>query len=160
MLRPLLHGLAAGAVGTTVLNTLTYLDMAVRARPPSSVPDDTVDRLAGIAGLDLAGDEGGPDVASARREAIGALLGYATGFGVGAAYGLLRQRALVGVPAALAGVGIGAAATVATVVPYTALGVSDPRTWSASGWAADIVPHLGYGWATAATFEALAARRR
>jgi hypothetical protein len=25
------------------------------------------------------------------------------------------------------------------------LGVSDPRTWSAQDWAADLLPHLAYG---------------
>ncbi len=87
-------------------------------------------------------------------------MGYLTGFGVGAVYGLLRPRILADVPRSVAGVGIAAAATAATVVPYSALGVSNPRTWPASSWAADIIPHLCYGWATAAAFDALHGPRR
>ncbi len=36
-----------------------------------------------------------------------------------------------------------------------ALGISDPRTWSAQDWAADVVPHLAYGLVTAATLAGL-----
>ena len=40
-----LHGLAAGAVGTLFLNAATYLDMAVRGRPASPIPEaDASDR--------------------------------------------------------------------------------------------------------------------
>jgi hypothetical protein len=151
----LVRGVAAGAVGTAVLNTVTYLDMTLRARPASSVPADTVAAMAARAGVSLAGDGPDSDTAAARREGIGALLGYLTGFGVGAAYGVLRPRVLAGVPRSLAVVGIGATATAVTVAPYRALGVSDPRTWPASSWAADLVPHLCYGWATATAFDAL-----
>ena len=124
--RPLIHGLTAGAVGTTVLNTVTYLDMVVRDRPSSDVPAETAERATDLAG-----------------------------YGVGAAYGVLRSSVLSGVPRPIAGVGIAAAATAATVLPYSALGVSDPRSWPAKSWAADIIPHLCYGWATAAAFDAL-----
>jgi hypothetical protein len=149
------HGLAAGAVGTAVLNTVTYLDMAVRARPSSSVPAQTVEKATDLAGVTLAAEGNDSDRAGTRREAIGALLGYATGFGVGAAYGLLRPGPLRRIPRSVAGVGLAAAATASTVMPYSALGVSDPRTWPAKSWAADIIPHLCYGWATAATFDTL-----
>jgi hypothetical protein len=37
----------------------------------------------------------------------------------------------------------------------TALGVTDPRTWSASSWLSDVVPHAAYAVAAAATLEAL-----
>jgi len=160
----LVHGLMAGAVGTSVLNTVTYLDMTVRGRPASSVPSETAGKLADIAGVPLSGGSNGSNegeqdgddpTADNRKEAIGALMGYLTGFGVGAAYGLLRPRLPARVPLAIAGVGIAAAATASTVVPYTAMGVSDPRTWGVAGWLSDIVPHLCYGWATAATFDAL-----
>jgi len=39
--------------------------------------------------------------------------------------------------------------------PMTVLGVTDPRTWPASSWAADLTPHLAYGVVTAATMSAL-----
>lgn len=154
-MRHLVHGLAAGAVGTAVLNTVTYLDMAMRARPSSDVPAQTVDKMADLAGVTLAAEGHDSQKAETRREAIGALLGYATGFGVGVVYGLLRPGPLRRLPRSVAGVGIAAAATASTVAPYRALGVSDPRTWPAKSWAADIIPHLCYGWATAAAFDAL-----
>ena len=50
----LIRGVAAGAVGTAVLNTLTYLDMAVRGRPSSSVPADTAGKMADLFGVTLA----------------------------------------------------------------------------------------------------------
>lgn len=155
----LVHGLAAGAVGTAVLNTVTYLDMAVRARPSSSVPAQTVDELTDLAGVSLAAGGHDSEEAATRREAVGALLGYATGFGVGAVYGLLRAGPLERLPRPAAAVGIAAAATASTVLPYSALGVSDPRTWPAKSWAADIIPHLCYGWATVAAFDALHERK-
>lgn len=151
----LVEGLAAGAVGTAVLNTVTYLDMAVRGRSSSSTPSATVDKLTDLGGVSLSEEGHDSDEAAARRQALGSLLGYATGFGVGAVYGLLRPRVLRRVPLPVAGVGIAAAATISTVAPYAALGVSDPRTWPPKSWAADIIPHLCYGWATAAAFDAL-----
>ncbi|MCP9968874.1 hypothetical protein LUX57_29935 [Actinomadura madurae] len=45
----LTRGLAAGAAGTTALNLVTYLDMAVRGRPASSTPEQSVERLADVA---------------------------------------------------------------------------------------------------------------
>jgi len=59
-------------------------------------------------------------------------------------------------PSAVAGT---VAATLGALVgsngPMTVLGVTDPRTWPASSWIADIVPHLAYGAATAAVLERL-----
>ena len=39
--------------------------------------------------------------------------------------------------------------------PIAALGVSDPRTWAAKDWAADVVPHLVYGTVTARVLDDL-----
>jgi hypothetical protein len=36
----------------------------------------------------------------------------------------------------------------------TVLGVTDPRTWSAADWLADVVPHAMYALAATATFDA------
>lgn len=152
-MRPIIQGAAAGAVGTTVLNAVTYLDMTVRGRPSSDVPAETAEKMTDLAGVKVAHDED-DDEGQARKQGLGALLGYITGVGVGAVYGALRKRRLRDVPRTVTGVGIGAAATIATVAPYSALGVSDPRTWPAKSWASDIVPHLCYGWATAAAFDA------
>lgn len=152
----LLNGIAAGAAGTTVLNAVTYLDMVVRARPASSTPADTVRKFEERIGITLSTD--GPDSESAanRREGLGALLGIAAGLGTGAVYGLLRPY--VRAPLLLLGIGAGLAANVGTTGPMVALGITDPRTWPASSWLADLVPHLAYGMATAAVFERMNGR--
>ena len=150
MMRNLLAGIAAGAAGTTALNAVTYLDMAARARPASTTPEDTVRKAQELTGADLGNDE---EDADNRRSALGALLGIASGLVTGAAYGLLRHR-LTGVPLGVLGVGAGVVANIGTTGPMTALGVTDPRTWPAESWVSDLVPHLAYGLATAAAFEA------
>jgi xanthosine utilization system XapX-like protein len=141
------NGLAAGAAGTTALNVVTYLDMAVRGRPSSSMPADAAEELSDKAHVPL-GDGKERD---ARKEGLGALLGYATGLSVGAAYGLLRTR--VRVPWAVAAVGLGAVAMAGSDAPLTALGLTDPRDWPASSWVSDVVPHLAYGVVTAVAYE-------
>jgi hypothetical protein len=45
-------------------------------------------------------------------------------------------------------------------IPITALGVTGPRTWDATGWVFDIVPHLAYGAVTAAGRPRCLERRR
>lgn len=157
MLKNMLHGLAAGAVGTVTLNVMTYADMALRRRPSSDVPAQLVRTVADAVGLDLASgtDEAAQREAAHRASGLGALLGYATGLGMGALYGLLRPR-LRRVSVPLAGVGLGLAAMAASDLPIAATGVSDPATWGATGWAADVIPHLGYGLLTAIAFEAFA----
>jgi hypothetical protein len=92
MRRPLLWGIAAGAVGTIALDVTTYLDMVVRARPASSTPADVAGALAERAGVELAADGNDSESASNRRSGLGALFGYGVGLGVGDAYGLLRSR--------------------------------------------------------------------
>jgi hypothetical protein len=53
------YGVAAGAAGVTTLNTITYLDMAVRARPSSAAPSQAVEQLAqkARAGIPGQGDD-------------------------------------------------------------------------------------------------------
>jgi hypothetical protein len=157
MRRKLLLGIAAGAVGTIALDVATYLDMAVRARPASSVPAEVAGALAQRAGVELAADGNDGERAGNRRSGLGALLGYGVGLGIGAAYGLLRPR-LPGLPRPVAATGLGLAAMAASDVPAAALGVTDPRAWGAVGWASDLLPHLAYGLATASVYEALADR--
>jgi hypothetical protein len=154
MIRRLLWGAAAGAAGTTALNAVTYLDMLVRARPASSTPEQTVERTEELTPLTLSPDGPDSETAQNRRTGLGALLGIATGLGTGAVYGLARPtlgRAPFAVLALVAGLG----ANVGSVAPMTALGVDDPRSWSASSWLSDLVPHLAYGAVTAAVFERL-----
>ena len=155
MRRQLLLGFAAGAAGTAALNTATYLDMAVRGRPSSSLPAEAADRLAGQAHVRL----GSGDRAANRTEGIGALFGYltglSTGVGYGVAYGLLRRRT-GRLPLAVSGTALTAAVMTASNGPMAATGLTDPRTWGVEGWLADLVPHLAYGFAAAAVYDALA----
>lgn len=79
-----LRGAAAGAAGATALNVVTYLDMAVRGRPASSTPGDTVERLAATTHLTVPGDGA---TRTSRVEALGALTGLVAGIGVEACSG-------------------------------------------------------------------------
>jgi hypothetical protein len=159
MNRNVFAGLAAGAAGTTALNTVTYLDMVVRARPASSTPEDTVQRVEEQTGVSLSSQGSGAEAAANRRSGLGALLGIAAGLGVGALYGVLRPR-LRGLPLAVLGTGAGLAANVGTTAPMALLGVTNPPQWSAGSWVSDLVPHLAYGITTAAVWEQLSIRRR
>ena len=58
-------------------------------------------------------------------------------------------------PFAVRALAAGLGANVGSVAPMTALGVDDPREWSASSWLSDLVPHLAYGVVTALVFEKL-----
>lgn len=157
---PLLAGLVAGAAGSVALNVVTYADMAIRGRAASSMPDQAVGKLAKAAGVSLDGEGGGADgnddeKAAHRTQGLGALLGYAVGIGVGIVYGVLAARTRVPLPAAT--LGLGAAAMAGSDLPLITLGLTDPRKWSGTAWAADVVPHLAYG-AAAATAHRLVAR--
>ncbi|MER6826874.1 hypothetical protein ABT352_12880 [Streptosporangium sp. NPDC000563] len=142
-------GILAGAAGTTALNIAGYLDMVVRGRAASGLPAEAAGELADRAGADL----GSGEAADSRREGMGALLGYATGLGVGGLYGLLTEDRRV--PPPLAALGLSAMAMAASVAPLTALRLTDPREWDASSWVSDIVPHLAYGLTAATVYDRL-----
>ena len=151
-IRSVLIGAAAGAVGTAALNIASYADMAARGRPASEAPATMVKSAAASVGLDaLAADD---DAASNRRSGVGALLGYANGLTVGAAYGAVRPG-LRRVPLLLAAVAAGAAAMALGDVPLVKSGATDPSTWGTSGWLADAIPHGVFGLAVALSFDAL-----
>lgn len=150
MNRPLRNGLAAGAAGATALNAVTYLDMALRGRAASNAPEQTVDAVVDALGGRIPGSG---DVLTNRRTALGALTGIGAGVGVGVVAALARAAGLR-LPAPIGGTLTGAAAMAATDVPMAALGVSDPRSWSASAWVSDAVPHLAYGLTTHAVLVA------
>ncbi|TQN42338.1 hypothetical protein FHU33_1735 [Blastococcus colisei] len=145
------RGLAAGAAGTTALDVVNHLDMAVRGRPASTVPERVVDAFARETGRRVPGSGAARD---ARRTALGALAGIANGLGVGVLASAVRSYG-VRFPAPVGAVLAGAASTAATDVMVAQLGVSDPRTWSAADWAADAAPHLAYGAAVQAVLEAV-----
>ncbi|MEO7262708.1 MAG: hypothetical protein ABI047_15845 [Jatrophihabitantaceae bacterium] len=147
----LLIGGAAGAAGTTILNTVTYLDMAIRGRPASSTPQDSIEQLSARTHLRIPGDG---DTRDNRVAGLGPLLGVAAGVGVGALLGLAQAagwRPGLGASTAAAAAG----ALIAGNGPMTVLGVTDPRSWSAADWTADAVPHLAYGVVTAAVLKGL-----
>ncbi|MHA6765203.1 hypothetical protein [Streptacidiphilus sp. PAMC 29251] len=151
MIKSLIRGAAAGAVGTTMLNTATYGDMAWRGRGSSDTPEQVVDGLAARVGRPVPGKGAEHDN---RLTALGALSGIAVGSGVGTVMGGVR-RIGVRMPLWLGGVVTGALAMAATDLPMGALGVSDPRSWSRTDWISDALPHLAYGLATYATLLAL-----
>src|SRR3954466_12139000 len=143
----ILRGAAAGAAGTTALNVVTYLDMAVRGRPASSTPENTVERLVQTAHLTVPGQGA---TRESRVEGLGALTGLVAGIGVGGLLGLARAS----------GFRAGTMLTTLTVLvstngPMTVLGVTDPRTWSRTDWLSDLVPHLAYGAVLTRTMDAL-----
>ncbi|GAA2711845.1 hypothetical protein ACFY2R_17420 [Micromonospora olivasterospora] len=143
-----LDGAIAGAVGTVALNLVTYLDMVLRARPASSAPEESARRLAGLAHVDL----GPEDRAANRRSGLGALIGYATGIAGATAYGALARRRL---PLPVSAAALGGSVMAMSDGSLAALGVSDPRRWSRTDWLSDVVPHLAYGMAAAATLGRL-----
>ena len=143
-----LRGAAAGAAGTTALNVVTYLDMAVRGRPASSTPENTVEKLADAAHVAVPGEGA---TRESRLEGLGALTGLFAGVGVGGLLGLGRAF----------GFRAGTLLTTATVLvstngPMTVLRVTDPRTWSLVDWISDLVPHLAYAAVATTTLDALA----
>jgi hypothetical protein len=147
----ILAGAAAGAAGTAALNAVTYMDMTVRGRPASDTPERTVEKLADSAGVAVPGEG---ETRDHRLTGLGSLSGIATGVGVGAAFGVLRRLGLR--PPTLLGAAVVAlSAMAATDSSMASMGISDPRTWSAADWLADLLPHLAYGLVTYATLQAL-----
>jgi hypothetical protein len=145
-----LRGAVAGAAGTSALNAVTYLDMVVRGRASSSTPERTVEALAEKAHVPIPGDE---QTRSNRVEGLGPLTGLAAGIGVGVLTGLVRATGFRSRP--LVGTGlISAGVLVAANGPMTALGITDPRTWSTTDWVSDVVPHVVYAAVVKATMDA------
>jgi len=147
----ILAGAAAGAAGTSALDAATYLDMTIRGRSASDTPQRTVQKLADQAGVDVPGEG---DTRDNRLTGLGSLSGIATGVGVGAAFGLLRRLGLRP-PTLIGGALVGLAAMAATDSSMASMKISDPRSWSAADWLADLLPHLAYGLVTYATLQAL-----
>lgn len=144
-------GLAAGGAGATALNAVTYLDMVVRGRPASTTPEQTVEKLSQATHLPVPGDE---DTRTNRISGLGPLIGILAGLGPGVVLALARAAGWkpplpveIGLASGLALVGSNG--------PMTALGVTDPRSWSLVAWVSDIVPHLGYGAVTVAVLRRL-----
>lgn len=134
------RGAVAGAAGTCALNATTYLDMALRGRPSSSTPEQTVEQVAQKAGLTIPGEG---EQRADRVQGLGALTGILAGVGVGAALGGVRgiggPTGFPGTAAAAFGLGM-----VAGNGPMTVLGITDPRDWDLTSWLSDVAPHIAY----------------
>jgi hypothetical protein len=146
----LLRGAAAGAAGSSALNAVTYLDMVVRGRPTSSTPEDAVEKLAETAHVPIPGDD---ETRENRKQGLGPLLGLVAGVGVGVLGGLVRSSGYrsatpVGILLTTAGVMLAANG------PMMVLGITHPRTWSATDWISDVVPHVAYGVVVKTTMDA------
>lgn len=151
LIRALAAGALAGAAGTTALNTVTYVDMIWRARPASSTPEATVEKLAEVTGATI------PGTAEERTNRI-AGLGPLTGLLVGTCVGaLLGLASTAGYRPGLLGSSLTAAAgaLLGSNGPMTILGVTDPRTWAPTDWVSDLIPHLAYGIVTGTALQAL-----
>jgi hypothetical protein len=145
-----LRGAAAGAAGTTALNAVTYLDMAGRGRATSSTPEQTVEALAAKVHVAIPGEG---ETRENRLQGLGPLTGLVAGVGIGVLAGLARATGLRTGPL------VGTALTTAGVLlaangPMTVLGITDPRTWSATDWVSDVVPHLAYAVVVRTTIDA------
>jgi hypothetical protein len=139
MANRILAGAIAGAAGVVALNAASYVDMLVRGRSGDEAEAER--------------DDAGEDVAANRRDAMGGLPGMVNGIGIGVVYGIARLI-LPRPPAWLAGAALGAAAMAASDDPATRLGATEPRDWSATNWASDVLPHMAFGLVTAVAFEA------
>jgi len=143
--------LNAAALEATSTFATTYLDMAVRGRAASAVPELAVEKLATHVRADVLGHG---DTRQHRVEGLGSLSGIATGVGVGAVLGLPRRAGLR--PGPVTGSLLsGAVAMVAANASLVRLGITDPRRWSATDWVADALPHLAYGLVAHATLTGL-----
>jgi hypothetical protein len=149
--RTLGHGIVAGAAGVTMLNAITYLDMATRARPSSDTPSQAVEQLTRKVGAQIPGQGDDHDN---RLAGLGPLAGIMTGAVVGVVAAFARP-VLARIPTPLASVTLGALAMAGADGPLVALGLTKPGDWSSADWASDIIPHLGYGAAAYATLTAL-----
>jgi hypothetical protein len=143
------NGLIAGAVGTVTLNGLTYVDQVVRAREASTMPEEMAGTLAHKAGIALGENE---EIVERRKQGLGPLLGILVGLSVACGYGVLRERG-VRLPVPVSGLGVGLAASAVSDTPMAALRLTDPRSWSMSGWLTDLVPHVVFGLTVAAVYE-------
>lgn len=151
VLRALAIGAAAGAAGTTALNAVTYLDMVLQGRPTSETPEQTVERLSEVTNVSVPGEG---ETRDNRVAGLGPLAGLVTGVGSGVLLALARAAGWRPGPIVEAGVATGLA-LLGSNGPMTALGVTDPRTWPASAWVSDIVPHVAYGAVTTAVLREL-----
>jgi len=109
-----------------------------------------VEKLAEKAHLPIPGEG---ETRQNRVAGLGPLTGLMAGIGVGVIGGLARAMGFR--PSTTADLALTTLVVlVAANGPMTALGITDPRTWSATDWVSDVVPHLAYGAVVEATMDA------
>jgi hypothetical protein len=148
-----LRGALAGAAGSTALNAVTYVDMAVRARPASGTPEQLVKKASDAADIDIPGTA---TQQQNRVQGLGPLIGIAVGTGVGALAGTVHHLLLRSgrrLPFLVGAVLVGAGAMASSDIPLKLSGVSDPKTWTPQDWLSDALPHLAYGLVTEAVIR-------
>lgn len=143
--RGIVVGVLAGAAGTTALNTVSYLDMLISARPASDTSEVTITKLEEVIKLRVPGDE---VQHNNRVAALGPMTGIAVGVTIGAVLEIARSLGWRPGAVVLAVVAT-SGALIGSNTPMTLLEVTDPRKWSARAWISDIIPHLAFGIATA-----------
>jgi hypothetical protein len=137
----LLRGAVAGAAGTAALNATTYLDMIIRARAPSRVPEQSIEALVARAQVPIPGEG---SRRSNRVSGLGGLAGTGAGVAVGALVGVIRSFGWR--PGRMGGaLGTTAVAMLASNAPMNALGTTEIRRWTAQDWLSDLAPHVAYG---------------
>lgn len=137
----LTSGMLAGAAGATALNLFTYTQQAVAGTPSGATPDQAAQAVVQAVGAEVPGT---PDQVQNRLEGLGPVSGLGVGLGIGALAGLLRAFG-VKIPIAAAPVILGLGAMAVSDGVMTAVGVTDPRTWTPASVVQDAVPHLVYG---------------
>jgi hypothetical protein len=75
------------SAGTTALNMVSYADMAVRARPASTTPEDTLRKLTERLRMRIPGE--GERLGN-RIAGLAPMTGFAAGLGMGAVLGVAR----------------------------------------------------------------------
>ena len=137
----LTSGMLAGAAGSTALNLFTYSQQAVKGTASGATPDQAAQAVIQAVGGEVPGT---PDQVQNRLEGLGPVSGLGVGLGIGALGGLLRALG-VKIPITAAPVVLGLGAMAVSDGVMTAVGVTNPRTWTAGSVVQDAIPHLVYG---------------
>ena len=126
VIQTLLIGLAAGAIATVVLTIVEYLDIAVTGRPTSTVPGEVAVALTG----------GDPHRDRERAEKLNLPTHFAHGTALGAA---LAALSLLGLSPVLTTVIFYVLLLGGDWTMYVLLGVTTPRSWTATQWIRELV---------------------
>ena len=136
------RGVIAGFAGTIVMTAFQKLvEMPLTGRATSYAPADFAQRLLAV---------------HPRRQQDRELLNNATHFALGAMWGAAYAvAALSGLRGQRAANAVFATVYTGDVLLNTALGLYEPRTWSAQDWAVDLVDKYVQAQATGLVFDRL-----